>query len=521
MPSHFAQMKILTSSEIRQADAYTIEHKPIKSVDLMECAAKTCVQWLTEKFDKKILFQIFCGLGNNGGDGLVIARLLAQKKFKVQVFIIRHSEKCSEDFLINEKRLKKITAVRIFNITSTVQIPSTINHPDKKIGTGQPSTIIIDSLFGSGLNKPVEGLVADVIHFVNRSGCKIISVDIPSGLFSDDNSKNEKENIIRANHTLTFQVPKLFFMFPENGEFTGDFAVLNIGLDEKFISCLSSKNYFITQEIARQVFKPRKKFSHKGNYGHALIVSGSYGKMGACVLAAKACLRAGAGLVTARIPKCGYEILQTVVPEAMVETDLSENFLSENISLEKHNAIGIGPGIGTEKETQSVLKLLIQNSSTPLVLDADALNILSENKTWISFLPTNSILTPHIGEFKRLVGDADNDFTRLQMQKDFSVKHDVYVILKGAHTCIACPDGEVYFNSTGNPGMATAGSGDVLLGIITGLVAQGYSSKEASILGVYLHGLAGDIASEKINQESLIARDIIEFLGEAFTIFKA
>ncbi len=514
-------MKILSAEEIRKADSYTIEHEPVKSIDLMERAAKVCVDWLTSPLNPlshgrgekgagvvRGEVAVFCGLGNNGGDGLAIARLLAARKFKVEVFIIRHSDKCSADFLINEKRLKKIKAVKLHNITSAAQLPLSINH--------YPLSIVLDCLFGSGLNKPVEGLAADAIRFMNKSGAKIISIDIPSGLFSEKNSHAKEEVIIRANHTLSFESPKLAFMFPENGQYVGDFSVLDIGLDEKFISSLPSKNYFVRDIEARFLYKKRNKFSHKGTYAHALIVSGSYGKVGACVLSSRACLTAGAGLVTVHIPKSGYDILQTANPEVMVEVDSEEKIISDNIKIEKYNAIGIGPGIGAEKETQAALKVLIQNSSIPLVLDADALNILSENKTWIAFLPKNSILTPHPGEFKRLIGDADNDFERLQLQKEFSIRHGVYVVLKGAHTCIACPDGEVFFNSTGNPGMATAGSGDVLTGIITGLLAQGYSPKKAGVLGVYLHGLAGDIAAKHQGEESLIARNIIEFLGEAF-----
>jgi NAD(P)H-hydrate epimerase len=501
-------MHIISSEEIHQADAYTIEHKPIKSIDLMERAAKECVKWLVAKFDKQHSFIIFCGLGNNGGDGLAIARLLAAKKFKVQVFIIRYSKKCSEDFLANEKRLKKIKNVKIHNITSAVQLS---NFP-----IFQPSIIFIDAIFGSGLNKPVEGLASEAINFINKSDCKIISIDIPSGLFADKNSHNKDAVIVRAKHTLTFQSPKLAFMFPENGNYVGDFSVLEIGLDEEFTASLPSKNYFITEEYAWFIRKPRNKFSHKGTFGHALIVAGSYGKMGACVLSSKACLSAGAGLVTVHIPKCGYDILQTTNPEVMVETDSSETIISDNIKLDNYNVIGIGPGIGTEKKTQNALKVLIQNSSSPMVIDAGALNILSENKTWISFLPKNSILTPHPGEFKRLVGDADNDFDRLKLQKEFSIKHSVYVILKGAHTCTTCPDGDVCFNSTGNPGMATAGSGDVLTGILTALLAQRYDSKQAAVLGVYVHGLAGDFAAKNLSEESLIARNIIEFLGQAF-----
>lgn len=527
-------MKILSSDEVRKADAYTIAHEPIKSIDLMERASSACVRWLLvspvlrfphspiqknaetgkrrngEVEKRKVA--IFCGLGNNGGDGLAIARLLAAKKFKVEVYIIRYADKCSADFLLNEKRLKKVKGLKVHNIATAVQLA------DCRLPT---AGFCIDAIFGSGLNKPVEGLAADAIRLINRSGCPVISIDIPSGLFAEKNLHSKDAAIVRATHTLTFESPKLAFMFPENGEYVGEFSVLDIGLNEDFISSLPSKNFYVRDIEARFIYKKRSKFSHKGTYGHALIVSGSYGKMGACVLASRACLAAGAGLVTVHIPKCGYNILQTANPEVMVVTDSEDNLISDNIRIEKYNAIGIGPGIGTEKETQNALKALIQNAKIPLVLDADALNILSENKTWISFLPPDSILTPHPGEFKRLVGESDNDFDRMQLQKEFSIKHGVYVVLKGAHTCITCPDGEVYFNSTGNPGMATAGSGDVLTGILTALIAQRYTPKKASVLGVYLHGLAGDIAATHLSEESLIARNIIEFLSEAIRGIKS
>lgn len=525
-------MKILSSEEIRKADAYTLEHEPIKSINLMERAAEACVKWLissssllpfAERRSPSILahkkkglkpsVKIFCGVGNNGGDGLAIARLLAQKKFSVEVFIIRYSEKCSDDFLINEKRLKKVKSVKVYTITSAQQLPSYIVH--------RTSYILIDAIFGSGLNKPVQGLAEEVINLINKSGCPVISIDIPSGLFCENNPSDKNKAVVQATHTLTFQAPKLAFMFPENEKYIGDFTVLDIGLDEEFIFSLPSKNYLVTARDARFLLRPRSKFSHKGTYGHALIVAGSYGKMGACVLTSRACLSAGAGLVTVHIPKCGYDILQTANPEVMVETDASEKIISGIIRIEKYSVVGAGPGIGTETETQNALKVLIQNASCPLVLDADALNILAENKTWISFLPKNSILTPHPGEFKRLIGETITDYERHQLQKEFSLKHTVYVVLKGAHTCVSCPDGSMYFNSTGNPGMATAGSGDVLLGIITGLIAQGYGSKQACVLGVYLHGLAGDIAVKHQSEETIIARNIIECLGEAFTSLRS
>lgn len=285
---------------------------------------------------------------------------------------------------------------------------------------------------------------------------------------------------------------------------------------EDYIKTLPGSNYLITKETVKDLLKVRNKFSNKGDYGHALLITGSYGKMGASVLASEACIRSGVGLLTVYTPKCGYNILQISVPEAMIDTSSSENFISGVIYGDKYDAIGIGPGIGTEKETQQALKLLIQNSSKPIIFDADALNILSENKTWLSFVPKNSILTPHAKEFERLFGAGENDLERYQLQKDSSIKYGTYIVLKGAHTSISTPTGSFYFNTTGNPGMATAGSGDVLTGIITGLKAQGYSSQEAAIIGVYLHGLAGDFAAARQGVEAMLAGDIVKDIGTGF-----
>ncbi len=502
-------MKILTAEEMRQADVYTIKHEPIKSIDLMERASVESVKWIINSPQLKSLkhISVFCGLGNNGGDGLAIARLLAAKKYKVEVFIIRHSDKYSSDFLVNEKRIKKVKSIKVHNIKSIADLEKC------KLPI---SSVFIDAIFGSGLRKPIGSLTADVIAFMNKLGSAIISIDIPSGLFSEYNIHDKENYVVRASHTLTFQAPKLAFMFPENGLYLNSFTVLDIGLNTEFISALSTKVFYVEDTEARFIYRKRSKYSHKGTFGHALIVAGSFGKMGASVLSSRACLSAGAGLVTAHIPKCGYDILQISNPEVMTEVDSGINIISDNIKIEKYNTIAVGPGIGADKQTQNALKTLIQNLENPMVLDADALNILSENKTWIAFLPKNSILTPHLGEFKRLIGKTDSDMERLKMQKEFSIKNGVIVILKGAHTCTTTPDGEIYFNSTGNPGMATAGSGDVLTGIITGLLAQGYTPKRAAVLGVYIHGLAADLAAENASEESLIASKIIGFLGTAF-----
>jgi ADP-dependent NAD(P)H-hydrate dehydratase / NAD(P)H-hydrate epimerase len=498
-------MKILTSAQIRQADAYTIKNEPVSSVDLMERAALKCFEWISTKIDKTRKIQVICGLGNNGGDGFVIARLLNKSGYDVNVCILKHSEKSSDDFKINYERLKKLKNITVAESGSASEFPEISNNE-----------VVIDAIFGSGLTKPVDGFLADAVHSINKSGAFVISIDLPSGLFSEDNSGNNKKNIVNADVTLTFQVPKLAFLFPENYEFVGQLILLDIGLDKNFIEGLSSPYYFITDNEIESLIRPRGKFAHKGNFGHAVLFSGSFGKMGAAVLGAKACLRSGAGLLTVHVPKCGYEIIQTAVSEAMCSVDKEKEYLSSLPDTAKYNAVAIGPGIGLNEETQKMMKLLIQNSGVPIIFDADAINILAENKTWLSFLPKGSILTPHPGEFERLAGKQSGSMNRMEMQKEFSIKFGIYIIYKGAHTCISTPDGRFFFNSTGNPGMATGGSGDVLTGILLGLKACGYSSFETCLIGTYIHGFAGDIAAKEKGEASLIAGDIVEKIPEAF-----
>jgi NAD(P)H-hydrate epimerase len=477
----------------------------------MERAATACVNWMVEKFSAETDYTIICGVGNNGGDGLAIARLLIEKKINVQVAVIHYSENYSVDFKNNLARLEKI-GIPIKNIVQVSDVLSLLFINRKK-------EVLIDAMIGSGLNKPITGLLAECINYINNLSLTVVSVDIPSGLFADKLTA-ASDSIIRATYTLTFQFPKLTFMFLENAPFVGVFTILDIGLHPEFISKINTKNHFITKAAVQLFLKKRNKASHKGNFGHALILAGGYGKMGAAILTSKACMKSGAGLLTAHIPKCGYEIMQTAFPEAMVEVDSEEEFISDAIKVEKYDVLAIGPGIGTEQQTQKVVKSVIQNSANPIVFDADAINILSENKTWLSFIPPQSIFTPHLKEFERLVGKSANSEERLILQRDFSFKYNVYVVLKGAHTSISTPNGDVFFNSTGNPGMATAGSGDVLTGIITSLLAQGYTSEQACVLGVYLHGLAGDFASHAKSEESMIASDIIDEIGVAYSFLK-
>ncbi|MBI9036120.1 MAG: NAD(P)H-hydrate dehydratase [Bacteroidales bacterium] len=498
-------MKVLSVEQIREADAYTIEHEPIPSIDLMERAAKQCFNWIITHTDKKKQFQIVCGTGNNGGDGLVIARLLINDGYKVELALVHYASKLSTDCEANLKSCESIEGIKIHHI-----------REEKEIPTFDSNAVIIDALFGSGLSRPVSGIAGIVIDHLNEANAIVISIDMPSGLFADYSTDKKKGAIVEADYTLSFQFPKLAFLMAQNDRFVGDWHILSIGLHPDFINNTNTQNYFMTSDDIKSLIKPRTKFSHKGNYGHACLISGSYGKTGAAILASRSAMRTGLGLLTTHIPQKGYEIMQSSSPEAMVSVDPSEKFITTIPDLSKYNAIGIGPGIGTEPETATALKTLIQSSRVPLLLDADALNILSENKTWFAFLPKGSILTPHPGEFERMVGKWSDDFEKIQMQRNFSTKYGVHVVLKGAHTSISSPNGNVYFNSTGNPGMATAGSGDVLSGMILSLMAQSYPPSQAAVLGTHLHGLAGDMASDQKSIQALIASDIIDHIADAF-----
>ena len=497
-------MKIFYSHQVKEADNYTIEHEPIASIDLMERAATRLIGWLYSSFGESE-FAIFAGPGNNGGDGLATARLLLEKNCKVQVYELNFTEKRSEDFKINYKRLLDLGV-------KSVKINDPSDFPDLK-----EDVIIVDGIFGSGLSRPVKGLPAEVIKDINRLPNKVVAIDIPSGLFGEDNTANVPEHIIKAGYTLTFQYPNLSFLLPENEEFVGDWYVLDIGISQEYIDKTKADFYLVEDEDIRKIIKPRKRFAHKGNFGHALLVAGSYGKMGAAVLAAKAAVRTGLGLLTVHIPKTGYEIMQTSFPEAMVSIDDNDRFVTDVEEVNKFDAFGFGPGISTQKTALVALAKLLEEKK-PMVIDADGLNLLAANKELLQLLHENVILTPHPKEFERLTGKtAINGYERLQQLREFAFENKIIVVLKGHYTQVAIPNEEVvYFNTTGNPGMATGGSGDVLTGIILSLLAQGYSVKDAAIAGVYLHGLAGDIALDYESYESLIPSDIIENLGQAF-----
>jgi ADP-dependent NAD(P)H-hydrate dehydratase / NAD(P)H-hydrate epimerase len=496
-------MKILPVKLIREADQYTIEHEPITDIDLMERAAHGCFEWIYREIPVTTPVRVIAGTGNNGGDGLAIARMLSEKDYKVFLYLTGDPEKLSPSAKINFDRLPDA-------------IPVSLLGEDKPEPSFEEKDVIIDAIFGSGLARPVSGFYAKLISWINDAGCMVVSIDVPSGLFVDKTVFDVTDPVVvKAHYTLTFAPPKLAFFFPENARFTGIWELIDIGLSPTFIESVSVKNFMITKATVKPLLKERKKYDHKGTFGHALLISGSRGKMGAAVLAAGGCLRSGAGLVTVHIPASGINILQTAIPEAMLSIDEHETCFGEVPTLDRFNAIGIGPGLGTNPLSQTAMKVLIQQG-IPLVIDADALNILAENPTWLSFLPKGSILTPHPGEFERLAGKSANDFEQNQRQRELSIKYGCYIILKRANTAITTPAGNCFFNTTGNPGMGTGGSGDVLTGIITGLMAQHYPPLEACLTGVYLHGLAGDLAARASGEEALIAGDLIKELGNAY-----
>ncbi|MFQ5446329.1 MAG: NAD(P)H-hydrate dehydratase [Saprospiraceae bacterium] len=496
-------MKIFKVEQIRALDQFTIENEPIPSIELMERASRTFVKWFMKIVpSSKGRIHIFCGPGNNGGDGLAIARMLSWEFYEVTTYILHIGSRFSEDFTNNLRNLKKHRS-RIVEIKEGDALP--------ELPAGD---VLIDAIFGSGLSRPPKGYWAKLIGHLNAQPVTRVAVDIPSGVFADTPTTGIS---IHAGHTFSFEMPKLGFLFPENCDRVGEWDFGSIGLHPDFIEKEKTPWHFLDFDEVGPLLHYRRKYDHKGTFGHALLVVGGHGMVGAAILAAKACLRSGAGLITVHAPKCAYEILQVSFPEAMVSVDEHEYSISSvQEDLGRYSAIGVGCGIGTNKLAMYALEELLEKTSTPMALDADALNLLARNPDLLKKIPRNSILTPHPKEFERMFGKAKDSFERNSLQREKAVELGIFLFLKGANTSVACPDGKCYFNSTGNPGMATGGSGDVLTGILTGLLAQGYSSHEASLAGVFLHGLAGDLAAEELQHEALLASDIIRYLGKAF-----
>ena len=497
-------MKIFSKEQIYEGDKLTTERQQISSTDLMERAATQIFNWMHMRMQgAQVPIHVFCGIGNNGGDGLVLARHLITHGYNVNSYVVNCSDKRSKDFLINYDRIKNVTKKWPILLKCVSDFPEI--HQDD---------IIVDAVFGIGLNRPVDEWVKGLFMHFRASKAFTLSIDIPSGLFPDKAVEDE-DAVVWSGYTLSFASPKLVFFLPETAKYTMQWEILDIGLDQEFLYTTQTEVELIGKHEVLPNYIPREKFSHKGQFGHTLIIGGSYGKIGAVTLASRAALSAGAGLVSTYTPKCGYTILQTAFPEAMVITDKDEEKIT-SINFEiTPTVVAFGIGAGTDTKTINAFEAFLKVNKAPLVIDADGLNILSKKKALLKLLPEATVLTPHPKELERLIGKWKNDFDKLKKVKAFSKKYKVIVVIKGANT-ITVYDEKLYVNTTGNPGLSTAGSGDVLTGIITGLISQQYHPLVAAIFGVYLHGKSADIAVEDFGYQSLIATHVIEYLGETF-----
>ncbi|MGC8823369.1 MAG: NAD(P)H-hydrate dehydratase [Bacteroidales bacterium] len=491
-------IKIYTTNERRGVDAYTIQQQGISSFELMERAGQQCAYWIMSRYSRSHPIYIFCGKGNNGGDGWVIARHLAREDYRVTVYHLFSPDRFSDDARINYQRAIDIPNLSVCQVDDLAQLP-----------LFDTNDIVIDALLGSGLNQPVAGLMAGVIGYLNRTEAIRIAIDIPSGLPGEE-ALPDNAVAFNAHYTLTFQFPYLTFLFAESYPYVGQWFLLDIGL------LTTRPTPFALVEARDITLKNRFPFTYKNEWGHALLLAGSRGMMGAAILSTASCIRTGCGLVTAHVPGHGGAIVHSTVPEAIVIYDPHNDMLTTLPDIKKYAAIGIGPGMGTHAASQQMLKAMLESSTSPLVIDADALNILALHPDWLRLLKPHTILTPHPGEFDRMFGKSQNSWQRFNRLREVAQTLRVIVVLKGRYTAIALPDGSCYFNTTGNPGMATAGSGDVLTGMILSLLSQGYTPEQAALFAVYLHGLAGDIAAQEKGFEALVASDIIKYIGKAF-----
>ncbi|MFS4470492.1 NAD(P)H-hydrate dehydratase [Chryseobacterium sp. T20] len=494
-------MKVFTAEQIRSWDQFTISQEPFSSIQLMERASMAVAHWISEHCKNHKKLAVFCGNGNNGGDGLAVARLLYLKGFDVDVFVSDSKRKFSEDASVNLKRLRDLSGISVRKLDPKEQY----NFDDK--------TIIIDALFGTGLSRPLEGEYKMLVEQLNTKKNIKISIDIPSGLSADEMFDNNSV-ILNADYTLTFQCWKRTFLHPETGKYTGKVVLLDIDLSKIYADATDSDYSVIDDPLAASVFIPRQEFSHKGSYGKAVIIGGSYGKIGAAVLATKSALKTGSGLTFTLAPECGYDILQTSCPEAMFIKG-GDTFVL-NFEIDKDFVCGVGPGLGTHSGTEKSFLNFLKDYSKPLILDADALNIISKDPENLKLIPEKSIITPHPKEFERLFGSTGDSFKRLELAKKKAKDLNIYIVLKDHYTQVVTPQGNVFYNITGNAGLAKGGSGDILTGILTSLLAQKYSEEETCIFGVWLHGRAADIASEKHSKESMLPTDVIDELGTVF-----
>lgn len=493
-------MKIYNSEQIREIDKATCEAQGITSLELMERAASAVCCEIVSRFNPSQRIVIFAGPGNNGGDALAVARLLFEQGYrKVEVFLFNVMGKLSHDCNEEKEKLQSIEGIDFTEVVKDFQPP----YLDK-------NDVVVDGLFGSGFKGQLQRGFLTLVNYINDSGAYVISIDVPTGLSGEWNENVSRRDMIHAKLTLTFQFPRLAFFFEENRDVLGEWRLLDIDLDERAMKDVGVDFKLVEEKNVRPFFKKRNDFTGKRDYGSALFFAGSVGMAGAAVLAAKGCLRSGVGLVTVHSSKVSMPIVQTCIPEAIFEPDRSEFYITDMSVHHNHQAVAVGPGLGVNEKTIDALEQLFKTHKNPIVVDADALNCISRRPHLLSLLPTHSILTPHIGEFDRLFGTHANSEERLKKAIDMARYYNIIIVLKGHYTATVRPTGRVYFNSTGNPGMATAGAGDVLTGVVSSFLAQGFRPEQAAFLGVFVHGLAGDLAAEKWGEYGVLASEIAD-----------
>ena len=513
-------MYLVTASEMRKMDQETIESFGLLGRILMENAGRGATRFLLDQFgdlsNKKI--GVVAGRGNNGGDGFVIARYLFQKGIRVTVFLLSKKEKVKGDAADNLKLLDPldVPVIEVPDKDAFVTHKTQMRHQD----------LWVDAILGTGLQSEVKGFFKTIIDFINQSDKPVFAVDIPSGLNSD--TGQPCGTCIQARATATFAFAKTgHFLFP-GAVYTGDLDIVDIGVPVHIANAIRPLQHLLTNRFIRSLLQPRPPDAHKGNTGHVLVIAGSPGKTGAAAMTATSALRAGAGLVTLGIPASLNPILETQVIEAMTHplpeaegsTLGKKSFDAIMDLLTDKKCLALGPGIGTSPETQKLVHHLIEKSSKPIVIDADGLNCLVGNAKILKNTEAPIILTPHPGEMARLidatVGDLPQD--RIGFARNFAEKYHIHLVLKGAGTVIAHPDGNVFVNSTGNSGMASGGMGDVLTGVIAGFIAQGYPLETATHLGVYLHGAAADKLAKKLGPYGYLATEVMDDIPKQIKI---
>ena len=497
-------MKIFSGKQMKDWDAYTMQEDGITDSELLASISATIGRYIIDMHgDESRSFTVLCGSGNNGSIGIAIAKLLYAEDFEVDIIWLKTTAPSGLFF-------HQLDSLPIDDSIKVLSVSEGDVFPDF-----EPDAVLIDAIYGTELNRSLKGYWADLVEFVNTLINTVVSIDMPSGMLSDFYTDGVS---VYADEVICLATPKLGYFMGSNLKRFDDIMYIPNEHSKAYEQNTETDNY-ITQKIEMGLYlKSRDKWMNKDDFGHALLVMGKEGMMGAAVLSSRACMRSGVGKCTVQVPACGRDVLQISNPEAMVIVDINDKYITQNIDYEQFDAIGIGCGIGINNETASVLSHIFSNANKPLVVDADALNIIAKNQELLSILPRGTILTPHVKEFDRLFGNAPNDFVRLDTQKAKSREYGIVIVLKCHNTSITDERGQTYFNTTGNVGMATAGAGDVLTGIICGLLAQGYAPNHAALIGVFLHGMAGDIVQNKISAEAMIASDLIENIHKAFDV---